>query len=149
MALPELSRHNCLVTSTEDGVADSWSFQDKGKHVAAKVGGNLQCNDGEVLTRGQIGVNDNFFDLGGHSLLATQAMTKLTQHFDLELPLRAIFESPTVAELAVAVEAARDSAAGTPTQVLTIQPFPREVFRARAFSRHDFEVPEILKKTNR
>ena len=104
---------------------------------------------GEVLTRGQIGVNDNFFDLGGHSLLATQAMTKLTQHFDLELPLRAIFESPTVAELAVAVEAARDSAAGTPTQVLTIQPFPREAFRARAFSRHDFEVPEILKKTNR
>ena len=103
----------------------------------------------EVLVRGQIGVNDNFFDLGGHSLLATQAMTKLTQHFGVELPLRAIFESPTVAELAVAVEAARDSAAGTPAQVLTIQPFPREAFRARAFSRHEFEVPEILKKTNR
>jgi amino acid adenylation domain-containing protein len=103
----------------------------------------------EVLVRGQIGVNDNFFDLGGHSLLATQAMTKLTQHRGVELPLRAIFESPTVAELAVAVEAARDSAAGMPTQVLTIQPFPREAFRARAFSRHEFEVPEILKKTNR
>ncbi|HYV13029.1 MAG TPA: amino acid adenylation domain-containing protein [Pyrinomonadaceae bacterium] len=104
---------------------------------------------GEVLTRGQIGVNDNFFDLGGHSLLATQAMTKLTQHFGVELPLRAIFESPTVAELAVAVEAAQEVAAEKPTQVLTIQPFPREAFRARAFSRHDFEVPEILKKTNR
>ena len=101
-----------------------------------------------VLKRGQIGVNDNFFDLGGHSLLATQAMTKLTQHFGVELPLRAIFESPTVAELAVAVEDARDGATGTPTPVPTIQPFPREAFRARAFSRHDFEVPEILKKTN-
>jgi len=49
--LGELSRHNCMVTSTEDGVADSWSFQDKGRQVAVKVGGNLQCNDGEVLTR--------------------------------------------------------------------------------------------------
>jgi DNA-binding transcriptional LysR family regulator len=49
--LAELSRHNCLVTSTEDGVADTWSFHDKGRQIAAKVGGNLQCNDGEVLTR--------------------------------------------------------------------------------------------------
>jgi DNA-binding transcriptional LysR family regulator len=50
-ALAELARHNCLVTSTEDGVADSWSFNDKGKPVTMKVSGNLQCNDGEVLTR--------------------------------------------------------------------------------------------------
>ena len=49
--LPELSRHNCLVTSTEDGVADAWHFQDKGKPISVKVAGNLQCNDGEVLTR--------------------------------------------------------------------------------------------------
>jgi DNA-binding transcriptional LysR family regulator len=39
------------VTSTEDGVSDSWHFQDKGKPVSVKVGGSLQCNDGEVLTR--------------------------------------------------------------------------------------------------
>jgi DNA-binding transcriptional LysR family regulator len=50
-ALADLAKHNCLVTSTEDGVADNWSFQDKGKQTAAKVVGNLQCNDGEVLTR--------------------------------------------------------------------------------------------------
>jgi DNA-binding transcriptional LysR family regulator len=49
--LADLAKHNCLVTSTEDGVADTWSFQDKGKPVAVKVAGNLQCNDGEVLTR--------------------------------------------------------------------------------------------------
>lgn len=52
--LADLARHNCLVTSTEDGVADLWSFQDKGKAVSVKVGGNLQCNDGEVLTRWSI-----------------------------------------------------------------------------------------------
>ena len=50
-SLGELAKHNCLVTSTEDGVADTWSFQDKGKAVVSKVSGNLQCNDGEVLTR--------------------------------------------------------------------------------------------------
>ena len=50
-SLADLARHNCLVTSTEDGVADSWSFQDHGKPMTVKVGGNLQCNDGEVLTR--------------------------------------------------------------------------------------------------
>src|SRR6476659_9905883 len=49
--LADLARHNCLVTSTEDGVADTWSFQAKGKPVAAKVAGCLRCNDGEVLTR--------------------------------------------------------------------------------------------------
>jgi len=49
--LADLARHNCLVTCTEEGAADSWNFVDKGKPVSVKVGGNLQCNDGEVLTR--------------------------------------------------------------------------------------------------
>ena len=49
--LADLARHNCLVTSTEDGASDTWSFQEKGRAVAMKVSGNLQCNDGEVLTR--------------------------------------------------------------------------------------------------
>ena len=49
--LADLPRHNCLVTATEDGTADTWHFQDKGKPVAVKVHGNLMCNDGEVLTR--------------------------------------------------------------------------------------------------
>jgi len=49
--LGDLAHHNCLVTSTEDGIADNWNFQDHGKDVHVKVNGNLQCNDGEVLTR--------------------------------------------------------------------------------------------------
>lgn len=50
-ALADLARHNCLVTSTEDGTSDGWHFQERGKPVVVKVAGNLQCNDGEVLTR--------------------------------------------------------------------------------------------------
>ena len=55
----------------------------------------------EVLQLDQIGINDNFFDLGGHSLLATQVISRVQIAFNVELPLRAIFENPTVSGLAM------------------------------------------------
>ncbi|MBH8565767.1 amino acid adenylation domain-containing protein [Nostoc sp. CENA67] len=57
----------------------------------------------EVLKRDQIGIRDNFLDLGGHSLLATQVISRLRSLFQVDLPLRLMFESPTVAELAEAI----------------------------------------------
>ena len=53
----------------------------------------------EVLKLKQVGIEDNFFELGGHSLLATQVISRLQEALKISLPLRHIFESPTVAQL--------------------------------------------------
>jgi acyl-coenzyme A synthetase/AMP-(fatty) acid ligase/acyl carrier protein len=54
----------------------------------------------EVLNLERIGVHDNFFNLGGHSLLATKVVARLRQVLELDIPLRTIFEQPTVEKLA-------------------------------------------------
>ena len=58
----------------------------------------------EVIGLEQVGVFDNFFHLGGHSLKATQITSRLRQVLQIDLPLRAIFERPTVQALAEVVE---------------------------------------------
>ena len=57
----------------------------------------------EVLQLDRVGIHDNFFDLGGHSLLATQVVSRVTKTFELDIPLRALFESPTVAALSALI----------------------------------------------
>jgi SAM-dependent methyltransferase/acyl carrier protein len=59
----------------------------------------------EVLGIEKVGRHDNFFELGGHSLLATKVMSRVRESLGYEVPLRAVFEEPTLADLAVRVEA--------------------------------------------
>jgi amino acid adenylation domain-containing protein/non-ribosomal peptide synthase protein (TIGR01720 family) len=65
-----------------------------------------------VLKVERVGMNDDFFELGGHSLLATQIMSHVREAFDVDLPLRSLFESPTVANLALTIVQGRGELAG-------------------------------------
>ena len=55
----------------------------------------------------EVGIHDNFFELGGHSLQTTQVISRLREAFSVELPLRCLFEAPTIEDLSELVEAAR------------------------------------------
>jgi amino acid adenylation domain-containing protein len=60
----------------------------------------------EVLSLEHVGIEENFFDLGGHSLLAAQIIHRINQTFDIDLPMRVIFDEPTIAGLALSIEEA-------------------------------------------
>ena len=70
-------------TAVEEGLANIWA---------------------EVLKLDKVGIQDNFFDLGGHSLLAVQIVSRIRSAFSIEIPLRTLFELPTVAEMAAMIE---------------------------------------------
>ncbi|HEX6912007.1 MAG TPA: amino acid adenylation domain-containing protein, partial [Longimicrobium sp.] len=67
---------------------------------------------GELLGVQSPGREDDFFHLGGHSLIATQLVSRARQAFGVELPLRVVFESPTLAAMAEQVDGALRAAAG-------------------------------------
>ncbi len=78
----------------------------------------------QILSLPQVGIHDNFFHLGGHSLLATRLLSRIRDTFQIDLELQAIFEGPTVAEIASKVEASRLAQRGLSAPAM--QPVPRD-----------------------
>src|SRR6185369_969547 len=94
----------------------------------------------DLLGLDKVGTADHFFDLGGHSLLATRVMSRLRGAFGVDLPLRDLFEAPTVAGLAARVEAAqwtqRSGEAAPAPPVAPITPVPRDRPLPLSFAQH-------------
>ncbi len=76
-----------------------------------------------VLKVERVGLRDDFFALGGHSLLATQLLSRMRSAFAIQLPMRTLFEVPTIEGLAAAIDSMRQTASSVPTD--GIQPVAR------------------------
>jgi acyl carrier protein len=85
----------------------------------------------EVLKVERVGVEDDFFDLGGHSLLATQIISRVRETFKVEVPLRSLFESPTVAALAELLDKADTLLEPQAPEIVPVTRHARRVKRPR------------------
>ncbi len=96
-----------------------------------------------VLKVERVGIHDNFFELGGHSLLATQVISRIRESFQLEIPLRAIFENQTIATLSARIEAELTSEHGTSAPPITVvsrdEPLPLSFAQQRLWFLNQLE----------
>ncbi|MGZ3459615.1 MAG: non-ribosomal peptide synthetase, partial [Archangium sp.] len=99
--LEESDSHVAPRTPTEELLANLWS---------------------QLLGVARVGIHDNFFELGGHSLLATQVISRIRATFGVDLPIRELFEEPTVAGVAQALQA---RLTGSALQAPPLLPVPR------------------------
>ncbi|NTW00309.1 MAG: amino acid adenylation domain-containing protein, partial [Oscillochloris sp.] len=100
----------------------------------------------QLLGAGELGGDANFFALGGHSLLATQLAARIQARMGVELPVRAIFESPTIASLAAQIDQARQRAAGFVAPA--IARVPRDQILPLSFSQQRFWFLDQLEPGN-
>lgn len=84
------------------GLPQRWGEYVAPRTVVEEVVADIWAN---LLGLERVSLHDNFFELGGHSLIATQVMVRVQKTTGVELPLRALFENPTVAQLAEQIEA--------------------------------------------
>ncbi len=106
--------------------APSGPLLDDAAYVAPRTSVELSLANiwTEVLGAGRVGIEDNFFEFGGHSLLATQVISRIEEQLNVSLPVRTIFETPTISGLAEQVELALGTSGAI--EQLPLEKIPRE-----------------------
>lgn len=103
----------------------------------------------EVLHLERVGIHDNFFDIGGNSLIATRLIFQLQEYFQVRLPLVRLFEMPTVAGLAKAIDAARTLPADDHSfDTITLDELKRNVVLDAAINQNGSVYRHIAKPKN-
>jgi amino acid adenylation domain-containing protein len=100
----------------------------------------------QALNLERVGVHEKFFDLGGYSLLVIQIISRIRETFHVEIPVRALFESPTVAELATLVEEAIRAEQGV--RLTPLKPVPRDRPLPLSYGQERFWFLEQLEPGN-
>jgi amino acid adenylation domain-containing protein len=114
---PHMVPADCTVLAelptNANGKIDRKLLRERGSQIAGRGGLAPPRNDveriladivAERLWLPEIGIDEDFFALGGHSMLGAQLSVRIGERFGVEVPLRSIFENPTVADMAVEVE---------------------------------------------
>ena len=91
----------------------------------------------ELLELEQVGIEQNFFELGGHSLLVLQVTARIRRTFEVELPVRSVFEAPTIAGLAMEVQKAEAMGLRARTPILQRRPHTTGISREALLAQLD------------
>jgi amino acid adenylation domain-containing protein len=93
----------------------------------------------QVLRRERVGIHDNFFRIGGHSLLAAQVAARMRENFQVDIPLRRMFEGPTIAQLAQVIDQTLPTAGGNGAPSPLLQDIKRVARKAALLPVEQFE----------